>query len=303
MHLPAIKVFCDVVRLRSFSTAALENDITQSAVSQHVLKLEKQLGAALLDRSVRPFILTPEGNIFYDGCRGLVERYYAVESAVRNLRNDLSGSISVAAIYSIGITDMSKFIAEFAEQYPKVKIAVSYLHPEKIYDRVQRDEVDFGLMSYPERRPGTAIIPWKAQSMVLVSAPSHPLAGKARLRPRDLDGHNFISFERGLAIRREINRFLKRHEVHVHQTLEFDNIEAVKHAIEVGEGISILPEPTVAAEVKAGLLSTARFLNATLERTLGIVRRDGKVLSPAAERFIEFILKSAPQRSKRSQAA
>ena len=91
MHLKSLRVFCDVVRRRSFSRAADENSISQSAASQMVHHLEEHLGVKLIDRSKRPFVLTSEGAEFYEGCRGIVRRYFALEEKVRSRRN-ISGN-------------------------------------------------------------------------------------------------------------------------------------------------------------------------------------------------------------------
>jgi DNA-binding transcriptional LysR family regulator len=119
MYLESLKIFCDVVRLRSFSRAAAANRITQSAASQNVLQLEKGLGVRLLDRSKRPFQLTPEGRVYFDGCKGLIERYYAVEAEVKTLSQEVAGTARVAAIYSVGLTDMSQLVQEFAQTHPR----------------------------------------------------------------------------------------------------------------------------------------------------------------------------------------
>jgi DNA-binding transcriptional LysR family regulator len=75
MHVKSLKVFCDVVGRRSFSLAASENGLSQSGVSQIVHQMEENLGVRLIDRSKRPFVLTAEGEVYYEGCRKLVHRY------------------------------------------------------------------------------------------------------------------------------------------------------------------------------------------------------------------------------------
>ena len=92
MQIEALKTFCDIVRLRSFSRGAKENDVTQSAASLTVHQLEERLGATLIDRSQRPWKLTPEGKAFYEGCRAVVERYFETEAKVKNLHGEI-GSV------------------------------------------------------------------------------------------------------------------------------------------------------------------------------------------------------------------
>ena len=119
MHLKALKIFCDVVYRRSFSRAADENSISQSGASQVVHQLERRLGVKLIDRSKRPFMLTPEGEVYYDGCRKLVERYDALEEEVRTLHEEVAGRVRVASIYSVGLHHMNRYLQEFLSQYPE----------------------------------------------------------------------------------------------------------------------------------------------------------------------------------------
>ena len=84
MNLDALRVFCDVVRCQSFSRGAALNRISQSAASQAIHQLERHLNAQLIDRTKRPFILTPEGETYYDGVREMLDRYADVETHVRS---------------------------------------------------------------------------------------------------------------------------------------------------------------------------------------------------------------------------
>src|SRR5262245_61862721 len=144
MQFEALKLFCDVARLRSFSQAAAANDVTQSAASQIVLLLEKRLGVRLIDRSTRPFHLTREGQIYYNGCKGLVEQYLELESTIRCLPPELASTVQLAAIYSVGLGDMSLYVKQFTEQNPGVDVHIEYLHPDRVYERVLDGSVDLG---------------------------------------------------------------------------------------------------------------------------------------------------------------
>ena len=75
MHLETLRLYCDVVRLRSFSRGAEVNYVSQSAASQAVQQLERELGVGLIDRTRRPFAVTPEGQSFYLACRGVLESW------------------------------------------------------------------------------------------------------------------------------------------------------------------------------------------------------------------------------------
>ena len=111
MH--TLRLFCDVARHHSFSAAASDHGITQSAVSQRISQLEKKLGVPLLDRSVRPLELTEAGVVYLRGCLELVQRYEHLESRVCQLRQ-LEGCLRVDAIYSAGIDLLYDICEEFS---------------------------------------------------------------------------------------------------------------------------------------------------------------------------------------------
>lgn len=293
MHLKSLKVFCDVVRQRSFSRAADENQISQSSASQLVQHIEEHLGVRLIDRSKRPFVLTAEGEVYYEGCRSLVERHLALEDKVRSLHAGVAGRVRVASIYSVGLHHMSRHIQNFLSQHPQANVRLEYLHPHRVYDSVEKDKSDLGLVSYPRSSRTIKAIQWREEPMVLVCAPWHRLAAQRRIELSDLQGEKVIGFDSDLTIRREIDQVLNQHRVEVQVVMEFDNIETIKRAIEIDAGVGLLPAPTITREVEAGSLIGIPLSTDELVRPLGIIYRRGKDLSTTARRFIELLQKEA----------
>jgi DNA-binding transcriptional LysR family regulator len=289
MHLKTIKVFCDIVQQRSFSRAADENAISQSGASQLVHQLEQRLAVKLIDRSKRPFVLTPEGEAYYEGCRGLVESYLALEDRVRTLHQQVAGRVRVASIYSVGLHLMRRHLQEFMTRYPRANVRLEYLHPHRVYQAVEGDKADLGLVSYPRASRTIEAIHWRDEPMVLVCAPQHRLADRRSVSLEDLHGENLVSFDQDLTIRHEIDRVLQSHGVQVRVPMEFDNIETIKRAIEIDAGMGLLPEPTVTSEVASGALRAIRLETQELVRPLGIVHRRGRELPSAAWKFIELL--------------
>ncbi|HPD29766.1 MAG TPA: LysR family transcriptional regulator [Phycisphaerae bacterium] len=289
MNLDTLRVFCDVVRCRSFSRGSALNHISQSAASQAVHQIERRLGMPLIDRTKRPFILTPEGQVYYDGVRQVLDRYDAVESQVRSLRNEVAGQVRVAAIYSVGLHDMSQAMQTFMRQYPKAKVRLEFLHPNKVYDAVLNEQVDLGIVSYPAAIRGLTVIPLRTENMALVCSPNHRLANMKRVTITQLRGENFIGFDRELIIRRELDRYLRENQVLVNMVMEFDNIETIKQAVEIGAGVSILPEPTIRKEIQTGSLVAVPLASQKIRRPIGIIHRQRKIFTPAIVRLIELL--------------
>jgi DNA-binding transcriptional LysR family regulator len=289
MQLESLKVFCDIGRLASFSRAAAENHLSQSAASQIVHQLEKQLGAQLIDRSERPLKLTAVGKAFAEGCKAILERYAELEASVRDAAHQAASTVRVAAIYSVGLGDMGEYIERFSTQYPQARIQMEYLHPDRVYERVLDGIVDLGLVSFPRKSRELKVLPWREEEMVLVCPPSHLLANQACVRPAELDGQKYIGFDRHLVIRREVDRFLRENGVSVDVSLEFDNVETIKKAIEVSAGIALLPEPTVRREVQAATLVALHLTGCRLVRPLGILHRRHHRLGSMAHRFVALL--------------
>jgi DNA-binding transcriptional LysR family regulator len=288
MNIETLRIFCDVVQHQSFSRGANANEVSQSAATQSVHRVEKHFGIKLVDRSKRPFVLTLEGQACYEGFREVLELYDSVEAQLRSMRMEISGSVRVAAIYSIGLHDMSRAMQEFMRNYPKAKIRLEYLRPTKVYDAVVNAEVDLGIVSYPQASADLEVIPLRSEKMVVVCHLTHPLTKHNVVAAEQLHGEDFVAFDRDLHIRKEIDRYLRQHSVSQRVAMEFDNIETIKQAVQIGTGISILPEPTVRAEAKAGTLVSIRLAEA-LCRPIGIIHRQRKVFTPTATKFIEML--------------
>ena len=293
MHLRFVEIFCDVAQRRSFSKGAQAHDVSQSSASQAVSQLEKRLGTKLIDRSKRPLELTPAGEVYFEGCRELLERFRAVEDQVQAISDRVAGTVRVAAIYSVGLMQMEHFVQRFEELYPETRLRLEYLHPDRVYQQVLDDEADLGLVSYPRHGGDIVSIDWQEQPMVLVVPPKHPLATRRSVSISELDGENYIGFTRELTIRREIDRVFKRSRVTVDVVHEFDNIETIKRAIEIGSGVSLLPRPTVWQEISSGTLLAIEVSDVVLVRPLGIVHKRNKQLTTALQKFIELLQNDA----------
>jgi DNA-binding transcriptional LysR family regulator len=297
------ELFCDVVACRSFSKAAERRKVSQSAVSQALQHLEEHLGTVLIDRSKRPFDLTAAGEMYYEGCRRLIDGFRKVEDRVQALGDRVAGRVRVASIYSVGLLQMAGSVERYRQTYPEVALQLSYASAEDIYDQIHREEADIGLVSFPKDGGDVSSIPWVDEEMGVVVAPDHRLAAQAAVSWEDLNGESFIGFESVQRIRRQVDRWLKQEKVSVTVVHTFDNIENIKRAVEIGAGISILPLPTVRREVEHGFLRALPFNERNVVRPLGIIHKRHKHLSNAAEKFVEMLHEAAAESRTVSTAA
>lgn len=289
MQLEALKIYCDIVRFHSFSRGAEANDVLQSSASQAVQNLEENLGVALIDRSRRPWAVTEEGKVFYDGCREVVERYLELVARVKNRQATVDSVIRVAAIYSVNFAAMGRCVERFNQLHPGARVEIEYAHPDRVCERVLNGEVNLGILSYPDERKGVSVIPWREEPMVLACRPDHRLARLRKLDVKLLAQETLVGFDTELVIWKKIDRFLRDHGVEANVAVRFDNIEAIKRAVEAGSGVALLPGPTLDNEVALGTLAAVPLADSSFFRPVGLIYRKGRKLYANTESFIEVL--------------
>jgi LysR family transcriptional regulator, transcriptional activator of the cysJI operon len=289
MQIESLKVFCDLAETESFTKAAHINGVTQSAVSQQISSLERQFKSLLIERSKKKFRLTREGQVLYDYSKQVIQTYEALHSRLQEIKDIVSGTIRVATIYSVGLHDLPPYVKKFLKTYPTVHVHVEYRRSNQVYEDVLGNVVDLGLVAFPVKDSKLDILPMRKDAMVLICHPHHPLAKQKSVRVNQLANEKMIAFEPDIPTRKAIDRVLKDHGMTMHPVMEFDNIETVKRAVEIEAGLSIVPLSTVAQEVAKQSLAQVPFEDAEFPRTLAIIHKKNKVLSPAMKQFIQLL--------------
>ena len=289
MHVKSIKVFCDVVAHRSFSKAADDNGISQSAVSQTIHQLEDHLGVKLIDRSKRPFVLTPQGDCYHQGCRRLLSELDALEDEVKSLNQEVVGRVGIASIYSIGLHQLTLHLKSFLNEYPLANVKLEYQHPTKVFELVENGQIDVGFVSYPKSTKTLTASLWQEEPMVLVCSPQHALAREGEIEFRRIDGADFVAFDEGLKVRSELDKLFSKFSIAPRIVMELDNIETIKRAVEINAGISLLPSQTVEREVQLGTLALVPLQDIQPTRPIGIIQRIGSPIGKTTQLFIESL--------------
>ena len=294
-----LRLIRDVAHTRSISKAARLNDISQSAASQAIQEVERELGAELFDRSTRPLAVTSAGKLYVEYCRDVLRRQDELEVSLQLLKNRANGVARVAAIYSVGVSEMSQIEARFSARFPDGELQVSYLRPERVWEAVEEDQADLGLMSYAESSRDVIALPWREEEMVVAVSPGHALATREVVPAAELEGQPFVGFDEDLPIQSQIDRYLREHKVSVEMTLRFDNIQTIKEAVVHGAGISIMPRRVMREEVKQGRMVALPLQPADLFRPLRIVHRRRKVFNEVTSGLLALLR----EEEERSNAA
>jgi DNA-binding transcriptional LysR family regulator len=287
MHLETLKTFCDLCETGSLSRAARLNRVTQSAVSQQLRALEQRFGRRLVERAPRVAARPTEaGRELYGECKQLLERFFALEARLRERADVIAGTVRVATVYSVGLHILPGAIKSFLTAHPQVNVRLEYRRTDQVYAACLAGEIDLGIVALPTHRPQLEVTPLRPDTLVLALPPDDPLARGRRPSLRALQGRAFIAFDRDIPTRRLIDRVLRQQGVAVRYVMELDNIETIKRSVEAGLGLSVLPAPALTHEIRARTLIARIPAEGTIERSIGVIRRRGRELSPAARAFL-----------------
>lgn len=293
MHLDDMKIFCDVVDTGSFSRAAALNSLTQTAVSRKIQAIEQTLGCTLVDRSRgrRGHLPTPAGQAYYAGCREILARYQDMVEKIGEARGEISGTVRVETVYSVGLHGLARHIKTFLKRFPRAKIYLEYNRSNRIYDDCLTERTDLGIVAYPSEQGRIGVIPLRSDRMVLICAPDHPLSARPIVSFGELGGTPFVAFQKDIPTRIATDRHALEAGVSLDVQMEFDNIETIKRSVEVGLGISVVPQSTVDQEFRVGSLAVVP-LEPTVLRPIGIIYKRTRSFTPTAQRFIEVLIES-----------
>ena len=295
MQIENFKIFADLVETKSFSKSAKLNGITQSAVSQQARAMERHFKTLLIDRSQKQFQLTREGQRVYDAAKEMLHTYEKLLSELQEMKKVISGTIRISTIYSIGLHELPPFIKKFLHDYPSVNVRVEYRRSNLVYEDILHNAVDFGLVAFPVKQRQIEVLPFRNDHLVLIVPPSHPLAKRTDIDVKELSAQKFIGFDPDIPTRKAVDQIFREHKLEIEPVMEFDNIETVKRAVEIDHGIAIVPQATVAQEVKQGSLVMLHFKGKEFTRPLAILHRKGRVLTPAMKKFVEILGLDLPE--------
>jgi DNA-binding transcriptional LysR family regulator len=299
VHVETLKTFCDLVETGSLSRAARMNLVSQPAVSQQLRALERRYGRRLVERAPRVGARPTEfGRLLYEEVKPFLERLAGLEQQLRAQPGVVAGTVRVATVYSVGLHTLPSAIKRCLAAHPGVNVRLSYRRTDEVSAACLAGEVDFGIVALPARRRELEIVSLGHDDLVVAAPPGHPVARRARCPLAALDGLPFIGFDRDIPTRRMVDTILRRHGVRVNYVMELDNVETIKRSVEAGLGVSLLPAPTLAAEIRARTLVGRPPVEGPFHRPIGLLYRRGRELSVASQAFLRLLTKElTPRRS------
>lgn len=291
-----LQTFLVVAGERGFSRAARRLSRTQSAVSQSVARLEQTLGERLFVRDGRVTHLTPAGRILEEHARRVLEEMDRARAHLAAQHELREGSLVVGTSDTLACYFLPPVFAAFRARYPGVELRLDNRPSPATARRVAERDVDVGVVTLPlpaglgaggrplsERLELEDLAP---QRDVVICPAGHPLAKRRRLRLATLAAEPLVLLDGGTASRAFLDAELTQARLAPRVVMEMSSVEVVKRLVELGFGLSVVPEMAVLREVAAGSLAALRLESAAPQRRIGLCTARSGPLAPAAAAFV-----------------
>ncbi|WMY10674.1 LysR family transcriptional regulator [Paraburkholderia phenoliruptrix] len=300
VSLQQLRVFVAVARERSFTRAARELDLTQSAVSRCVRELEEAVELKLFDRTTRQVQLTHAGASLERRIGRLLDE---IDLALREERAAYEGHRGVVALASNPVLSSSwiaQGLARCASAFPELVVTVEDQAQSGVLASVEHGEVDFGVVSLAEPLANDQLHaqPVFTTPLHAVMPPSHPLARHASVAWGALQDWTLVTLNADAGVRAALDRAFSAQGLKRRPVQEFGHVAAVQRMVELGLGVGVLPVDAHWPAVGESLVSRPLAPEATL--TTWLVHRRNRSLRPnAAAAWAQF----AGHAGARSQSA
>ncbi len=292
INLNQLRVFQAVAQTRSFTRAAETVHLTQPGISKHIKQMEEYFGTPLFDRLGKKVALTQAGEILFAATQEVMASIETAERKIEELKGLLGGKLMLGSSFPIGVYILPGVLAAFRKKYPAVDVALEISLSDKISALILANKLDLGLVSHEVHDPRLQSKEFMTDELVAIFAHDHRWAAKRRIKPQDLVGERFIVAARGAGTRAVVEERLKEKGIVLQHLLDFGNLEGVKHAVEVGLGVSIQARSVVRREVAAGSLRALPLAGIDARMDYLYVCRKDKHLSAAANAFLELLRQS-----------
>lgn len=288
MDIRQLQCFLRAAEAGSVSRAAALLQLPQPAVSRHIGKLERELGAPLLLRHGRGVQLTEAGARLLDHARAILDHVEGAQHDVAALRERPRGEVTIGMAPSAAQILAGRFIDRAGRDLPDIRLRIREGFGGNLTDWLLARSLDAAVLYSPRQARALAIDSVFEEDLLLVGPPGHPLLQRGAMAFADLGPTPLLLPSPSQALRRTVEAMARKAGVRLNVVLELDALAVIRSLAAEGRGLTILAETTVAPEIAAGRLAVARF-TPPLRRTVTITTGAGAALSPATRHALALL--------------
>lgn len=279
-----LRIFESVARHGSISRAASELSLTQPAVSMQIKQMEDQLGLVVIEQVGKKFALTEAGQELCFHAARISSQTEALMRAMDQFRALERGVLRVSVVSTANYF-LPPLIADFSKEHPGVQVSLKVANREAVLASVSSNEAELAILGYTPERADMVAQYVMDNPLVVIAAASHPLASAERLKLCRIEDEVLVVREQGSGTRAAMERFFAASGIKYRPGCELNTNEAIKHAVQAGLGIGVVPAQTIALELQTGSLAILPFEGFPIVRRRFVIHRSDKRLSSAALAF------------------
>ena len=297
-----LRAFVALAELESFRAAAEALHLSQPALSRRIGKLEDALGVRLFDRTTRSVNLTAVGRDFSRKARDLLDELENTLLGIRDVAAKRTGEVTVACVPSAVYYFLPGVMKQYHERYPMIRVRVVDEDANAVLSTVIRGEADFGLNFIGTQEPEIEFEPVLKEPFVAACRRDHPIARKRRITWAELNEHEYMTVAKSSGNRLLIDLALTDIPARPRWFYEVRHVSTLVALVEAGLGVAAVPRLAMPLTDHPTLVSVP-LIDPAITRTVGLIRRRGRSLSPAAQQLYDLLLASRPRYTSRVGAA
>jgi DNA-binding transcriptional LysR family regulator len=271
MDLRQLEILQAIAETGSFTACGRKLHVSQSAISRQILLLEEELGEPLFLRIGRQVRMTPAAESLVQLGQRVFQDVRETVGAITDRTRDLKGTLRLSGGMTVCLYVFPPLLKHLRRVHPHLDVRLTVATAGRSVQEIRGARVDAGLLTLPVEEADLVTVPMLREELLLVTPPTHPLARRRRVVPRDLAAQPFILFEAASGTRKVIDHFFASENIEPTIVMDTENVEIIKAMVKTGMGIGIVPYQAVAREVKAGQVFCARIEGHELIRETGWV--------------------------------
>lgn len=299
-----LRAFIAVAELASFRAAAEAIHLSQPALSRRIDKLEGALGVRLFDRDTRNVELTAVGRDFARKARSLLDELEEMLLGVRDVAANRWGQVTLACIPSTAHYFLPSVLGQYHRRFPRIRVRVIDEGANEVLSAVAHGEAELGLDITGSDEPTLEFEPLLTEAFVAACPRDHPLARRNTVTWAELGRYDFMTVDKASGNRLVMDLALASKRDRPQACFETRHVSTLVAFVEAGLGVAAVPALSMPRKGHAALVSV-RIVEPEVTRTVGLIKRRGRSLSPAAEHLYDLLravagdVASAGERSRR----
>lgn len=289
---------------RSFVVAADKCFVTQPTLSMQIQKLETELGVTLFDRRKHPVVPTQLGSELIAQARLILQEHSRIKDIIDEKRGVIGGELSLGIIPTLAPYLLPQFLISLLDKYPNLKLSVSELTTTQIVSCLRNEQLDCGILATPLYEPSLSETPLFYEPFVAYLSPSSKLSKKSMLRPEDISLDETWVLNEGHCMRSQVLNFCGASATAAgtsRLSYQTGSIETLRKMVELGKGITLLPELSVAGFNEVQRQHIKRFKAPEPAREVSLVVRRNFLKRQLIEALKRELLAVVPEKMQRKE--